>query len=156
MTTDHLEINVDEHVKIDGDRISEVEYECKAVNSNGDIRTFNIVVSRDAYNRIAATMYEKTLSFDQFTKVLKPFVMGSKASSDIPEAFRLLNIKNSGKVGPKELALFTHVVSPDITPTSLRNYISKVSTNNEYELNLTEFTELLTKGIGRDIAFGLA
>jgi hypothetical protein len=45
-------------------------------------------------------------------------------------------------------------IVPDSNPYMLLRYFQKADTNNDYRLNLDEFTEFITKDIVRDLALG--
>jgi Ca2+-binding EF-hand superfamily protein len=68
-------------------------------------------------------MNKKTLPFDSFAKVLRPFMMGKHASEDIPEAFRLLDTDHSETIDIGELAAFMPVIVPDANPHMLLHHV---------------------------------
>lgn len=149
-----VDVRVDETIHRMGDRIIEVEYVYTETQVSGDSRKYSIKVKRTDYERTAMTITKATLPFDQFVKVLRPFMMGEHASADIPEAFRLLDNDRSGTIDIGELATFMPVIVPDGNPYMLLHHIQKVDQNCDYKLNLTEFTNLIKNGVGRDIALG--
>lgn len=154
MASTKFDSYVEELIHQKGGQITEVEYLYKELYSNGEERRYRILVKRTDYRRVAATITKPTLPFDQFVKVLKPFMIGSQAADNILEAFRLLDTDCSGTIDIGELAAFLPVIVPDANPYMLLHHIQKVDQNNDYKLNLTEFTALINQGIGRDIALG--
>lgn len=154
MTSGAVDVRIDETLHRMGDQIIEAEYVYTETQSNGDTRNYRVLVKRQDYQRLATGMNKPTLPFDQFVKVLKPFMMGHLAATEIPEAFRLLDTDRSGTIDIGELAAFMPVIVPNGNPYMLLHHIQKVDKNNDYKLNLAEFTDLLNRGIGRDIALG--
>lgn len=148
------DIRVDETIHRKGDQIVEAEYIYNETHGNGDNRNYRITVKRQDYERLAATITKPTLPFDKFVKVLKPFMIGQHAAAEIPEAFNLLDSDHSGTIDIGELAAFIPVIVPNGNPYMLLHHIQKVDKNNDLKLNLAEFTDLINKGIGRDIALG--
>ena len=154
MTSGSFDIRVEETIHRAGDQITAVEYVYNEIHGNGDNRNYRITVKRQDYERLASTITNRTLPFEIFAKVLKPFMIGQHAAADIPEAFRLLDSDHSGTIDIGELAAFIPVIVPNGNPYMLLHHIQKVDKNNDYKLNLAEFTDLINKGIGRDIALG--
>jgi hypothetical protein len=154
MANDTYEIRVDETLHKNGDRIVEAEYVYDEVRGSGDARTYRVLVKRQDYERLAATITKPTLPFDKFLKVLRPFMLGRHAADDIPEAFRLLDADYSGTIDIGELAAFMPVIVPDGNPYMLLHHVEKVDKNHDYKLNLAEFTDLINRGVGRDITLG--
>ncbi|CAF1456405.1 unnamed protein product [Adineta steineri] len=153
--TDVSDVRVDETVVRQGNRPVEVDYTYTETWKNGNQKTYQIQVKRADYERLATSRNKSTaLSFDDFTKVLKPFMMGKFASEDIPTAFRLLDADNSGTIDANELAAFMPIIVPNSSSHMLLHHIQKADRNNDYKLNLQEFTSLINQGIGRDMALG--
>ncbi|CAF1568748.1 unnamed protein product [Didymodactylos carnosus] len=123
------------------------------VKKDDGSRVFTAKVSREQYNNLAKT-FNKSLSFDSFLHVLKPLMMGSYASDEIQRAFELLATDKSGTIDVDELAAFLPIITPNVTRDMLLHYISHVDENFDHKLNLSEFKELLSRGIGRDIVCG--
>ncbi|CAF1465729.1 unnamed protein product, partial [Adineta steineri] len=71
-----IDVRVDETVVRQGDRLVEVDYIYTETRENGDQRNYQITVKRPDYERLATSMNKSTLSFDNFAKVLRPFMMG--------------------------------------------------------------------------------
>ncbi|CAF1478339.1 unnamed protein product [Adineta steineri] len=149
-----IDVRVDETVVQQGDRFIEVDYVYTETRKNGDQRKYQISVKRAEYERSAASLNKSTLSFDNFAKVLRPFMMGRFASEDIPAAFSLLDADHSGTIDIGELAIFMPIIMPNASPYMLLHHIQKADKNCDYKLNLQEFTSLINQGIGRDIALG--
>ncbi|CAF2521737.1 unnamed protein product [Rotaria sp. Silwood2] len=154
MTTNQTNIRVEEIIHQEGGLVVEVEYIYKEIHDNGEERNYRVSVKRQDYERLAATIQKPTLPFDQFIKVLKPFIIGPHAVDDVPEAFRLLDADHSGTIDIGELAAFMPVIVPDANPHMLLHHIQKVDQNSDYKLNLAEFTAFINRGIGRDVALG--
>lgn len=148
------DVRVDETIHRMGDRVIEIEYVYTETQPNGDNKKYSILVKRPDYERLATTIAKPTLPFDKFVKVLRPFMMGEHAAADIPEAFYLLDSDHSGTIDIGELAAFMPVIVPNGNPYMLLHHIQKVDQNNDYKLNLAEFTNLIKNGVGRDIALG--
>ncbi|CAF3485372.1 unnamed protein product [Rotaria sp. Silwood1] len=145
MMTDQINIQVDEIIHQDGGQVAEAEYLYKETRGNGEERNYHLSVKRRDYERLAASIQKPTLPFDQFVKVLKPFMIGPHAADDIPEAFRLLDVDHSGTIDIGELAAFMPVIVPDANPYMLLHHIQKVDQNSDYKLNLAEFTALINR-----------
>ncbi|CAF1209818.1 unnamed protein product [Rotaria sp. Silwood1] len=157
MAGNPFDIQIDEVLHRDSiGRIVEAEYHYKETYANGEASNYRVAVKRSEYERSAATTQKPTLPFQQFLKVLRPFMMGRHAADDIPEAFRLLDRDYSGTIDIGELAAFMPVIVPNANPYMLLHHIQKVDKNCDYKLNLQEFTDLIKRGIGRDIALGPA
>ncbi|CAF3729027.1 unnamed protein product [Rotaria sp. Silwood1] len=155
MAGNPFDIQIDEVLHRDSiGRIVEAEYHYKETYANGEASNYRVAVKRSEYERSAATTQKPTLPFQQFLKVLRPFMMGRHAADDIPEAFRLLDRDYSGTIDIGELAAFMPVIVPNANPYMLLHHIQKVDKNCDYKLNLQEFTDLIKRGIGRDIALG--
>ncbi|CAF4800697.1 unnamed protein product, partial [Rotaria sp. Silwood2] len=122
--------------------------------NNDDERKYTISLKQVDYERLAATIQKPILPFDKFDKALRPFMMAEYAAADIPEAFRLLDADISGTNDIGELAAFMPVILPNGNPHMLLHHIDKVDKNNDYKLNLAEFTDLIGKSIGRDLGLG--
>jgi hypothetical protein len=154
MAQDTYDIRVDETIHRNGDQIVEAEYIYNEVRGNGETRNYRVSVKRQDYEQLSSKINKPTLPFDKFVKVLRPFMIGQHAAEDIPEAFRLLDTDHSGTIDIGELAAFMPVIVPDGNPYMLLHHIQKVDKNNDYKLNLAEFTALVNGGIGRDITLG--
>ncbi|CAF2049453.1 unnamed protein product [Rotaria magnacalcarata] len=154
MAKNDYKARVDETIKMHGNRIDEVEYVYIGFRKNGEHEDYHRAVTRADYERVAATIQKPTLPFDKFIKVLRPFMMGAFAHDDIPEAFRLLDADHSGTIDIGELAAFMPAIVPNSNPYILLHHIQQVDKNNDFKLNLEEFTALIHRGIGRDITLG--
>jgi Ca2+-binding EF-hand superfamily protein len=142
-----------ERVHQHGGQVSSVEYTYDLEHTNvGAVARSSISVTRDDYQRLARKTPKIVLSFDQFRKVLWPFMMGRHAVDDIPEAFRLLDTNHSKVINISELAAFMPLMN--VSPGVLLDHVKKVDTNGDYKLNLDEFTNFIKKGIGRQLVFG--
>ncbi|CAF4565868.1 unnamed protein product [Rotaria sp. Silwood2] len=80
--------------------------------------------------------------------------MGHQAAEDIPEAFRLLDMDNSESIDIGELASFMPAIIPNSNSYMLLRYFQPADTNNDYKLNLDEFTAFIKKEVIRDLALG--
>jgi hypothetical protein len=154
MANDKVNIRVDETLHQNGNQIVEAEYIYHETHGNGESRKYQVFVKRQDYERLATSINKPTLPFDKFVKVLRPFMMGQHAAEDIPEAFRLLDSDHSGTIDIGELAAFIPVIVPDGNPYMLLHHVQKVDKNNDFKLNLAEFTDLINRGVGRDITLG--
>ena len=151
---DKYTIKVAENLTWAGAQITDIEYQCEEIHSGGDRVTYHVKVNRGDYERLAATRPEIKLSFNSFTKVLRPFMLGRHATDDFLEAFRLLDTDRSGTIDIGELAVFMPVIAPNASPYMLLHQVQKVDKNADYKLNMSEFADLLKRGIGRDLALG--
>lgn len=147
-------VRVDETVQLTAGRISEITYVYTETQGNGATTNYNVTVKRQEYEQFTQTLNKPTLSFDSFVQVLRPFMMGKYASEDIPKAFKALDTDNSGTIDIGELAAFMPVIVPNANPYMLLHHVQKVDKNGDYKLNLSEFTELINQGVGRDITLG--
>ncbi|CAF0960686.1 unnamed protein product [Rotaria sordida] len=155
MATQRNEFQVEEILRRNpAYQIVEAKYQYQERNSNGKERVYGVKVSRQAYEELAATISKPTLPFDKFVKVLRPLMMGTHAAAYIPGAFNLLDSDNTGTIDISEIAAFMPVIVPGASPHMLLRIIQKVDQNRDYKLNLNEFTNLVKRGIGREIAIG--
>ncbi|UJR19405.1 hypothetical protein I4U23_022535 [Adineta vaga] len=152
--SNEFNIRVDETVHWKANQIVAVDYVYTETRKNGEQRDYHVAIKREDYERLAASITTPTMPFNNFAKVLRPFMMGKYASEDIPEAFRLLDTDHSGTIDIGELAVFMPVIIPNASPYLLLHHIQKADKNCDYKLNLEEFTELINQGIGRDISLG--
>ena len=149
-----IDIRIDEIITYTAGRVDEVTYEYTEVPKGAAARKYNISVKRTDFDRFAALCNKPMLPYDEFCKVLRPFMMGKHAEADIPEAFRILDTDHSGTIDIGELAAYMPIIVPDTNPYVLLHHVQKVDKNSDYKLNLAEFTDLINKGIGRDISVG--
>jgi hypothetical protein len=149
-----FDVRIDETVHQDGGQVNEVDYTYVETRAAGDTQTYRVAIKRTNYEHLATLIKKPTISFDKFVKVLRPFMMGHHAAEDIPEAFRLLDTDNSCTIDIGELAVFMPVIVPDANPHMLLHHVQKVDKNGDFKLNLAEFTDLINRGVGRDIVTG--
>ncbi|CAF3844254.1 unnamed protein product [Rotaria sp. Silwood1] len=151
---DNSRLRVHEVLHRKGDQITEAEYVYDEIHSNGKIRQHHVHVKRGEFERLAASIKKPWLSFDSFMKVTRPLLMGHLAAEDIPEAFRLLDTDHSDTIDIGELAAFMPAIIPNSNSYMLLRYFQPADTNNDYTLNLDEFTAFIKKGVVRDLALG--
>ncbi|CAF3749898.1 unnamed protein product [Rotaria sp. Silwood1] len=151
---DNYRIRAREILHRNGNQITEAEYVFDEIHANGKVRQHRVSVKREEFERLTATLKKPTLSFDNFTKVARPLLMGHHATEDIPEAFRLLDTDNSDTIDIGELAVFMPAIVPNSNSYMLLRYFQVADTNNDYKLNLDEFTAFIKKGIVRELALG--
>lgn len=139
------------HRRSDG-KIDSIEFDF--IESQGSrIGKQTISYTREAYKRLANETLKKALPFDDATKVLHAFMQGSFASdTEIHEAFNALDKNRSGTINLQELAAFTPVMAPNCKPETLMTFVAKVDRNSDYKLDFSEFTNLVKKNFGREIA----
>jgi hypothetical protein len=154
MMADKYPTRVHEYLHRKGNTITEAEYVYDEIHPNRTKRQYRVHVRREEFERIAATLKKPTLTFESFTKVVRPFLMGFEAVKDIPEAFQLLDADNSDTIDINELAVFMPAIVPDSNPYMLLRYFEKADTNSDYKLSLEEFTAFVEKGVIRDLALG--
>jgi Ca2+-binding EF-hand superfamily protein len=97
---------------------------------------------------------EDKFSFDNFVCILRPIMMGTYVDNELQEAFDLLDKDQSGTIDLDELADFLPIIRSDITKKTLLHYVRKVDSNTDEKLNFHEFTDMILRGIGRDIICG--
>ncbi|CAF1395031.1 unnamed protein product [Rotaria sordida] len=154
MMSDNYRIRAHEILHRKCDQITEAEYVFDEIHANGKMRQHRVSVKREDFERLAATIKKPTLSFESFTKVTRPLLMGHQATEDIPEAFRLLDTDNSDTIDIGELSVFMPAIVPNSNSYMLLRYFQAADTNNDYRLNLDEFTTFIKKGIVRELALG--
>ncbi|CAF1285470.1 unnamed protein product [Rotaria sordida] len=147
------QVRIEEILHRERGRTIRVEYLYKEDYGSGRVRSYHIIVPRDEYERIASRIWRSVIPFEKWLKVLRPFMLGAEAVDDIHEAFHILDTDHSNKIDVDELEEFMPIIAPRAPPRILRQQIQKVDRNFDGKLNLAEFTDLVTKGIGRDIAF---
>jgi Ca2+-binding EF-hand superfamily protein len=113
-------------------------------------RSYDAAVTRQQYEELARRLPDP-LSFEEFTLVLRPFIMGFYASGDLEKAFHTLDRDHSGSIHIDELSSFLPILNDTVTRDGLRNYVRKVDTNFDGNMNYEEFRALVLRGIGRDI-----
>ena len=155
MADDQSRILVHEVAHRKGDRISAVEYVYDEKQSNGKTRQQRIIVKKENFDRVAATIKKWTIPFDSFMQVARPLLMGYHATdADILDAFQLLDTDKSETIDINELALLMPAIVPDSNSYMLLRHFQKVDTNNDHILNLEEFTAFVKKNFVRDLALG--
>jgi Ca2+-binding EF-hand superfamily protein len=119
-------------------------------------RHYQATIKRDEYERMIETyMFDKDkLPFDSFVCILRPIMMGTYVGNELEEAFNLLDKDQSGTIDIDELADFLPVIHSDVTKKTLLHYVGKVDINSDQKLNFDEFTDMVLRGIGRDIVCG--
>jgi Ca2+-binding EF-hand superfamily protein len=136
---------------------SQVQSELNLLTQKHDhtrnFRKYQATVKRDEYERMVRTfMHGKDkLTFDDFIRILRPIMMGTYANNELQEAFELLDRDQSGLIDIDELADFLPILHSDITREKLLNYVGKIDINTDQKLNFDEFTDMILRGIGRDI-----
>ncbi|CAF1384836.1 unnamed protein product [Didymodactylos carnosus] len=159
-----LSYSVEEKIFKNNGRIEEVVYEYEETRQQSVQKGFQdkqedrkrvlkAAITRQQYEDLAKKIH-KTLSFDDFLYVLRPFMMGSYSNDEINQAFKLLDTDNSGEIDIDELAAFLPIINPQVTKDTLTKYIWHVDENSDQKLSINEFNDLLSRGIGRDIVCG--
>jgi hypothetical protein len=151
---DKYTIRVAETFNWVGSQINDITYQCEEIHYDGEKCNYRVVINRADYERLAASKPGISLSFNSFTRVMRPFMLGRHAADDIPEAFRLLDSDHSGTIDITELAAFMPAIVPNANPHTLLHHVQKVDKNCDYKLSLLEFTQLIKRGIGRDLVLG--
>jgi len=113
-------------------------------------RTYDTAVTRDQYQEVARH-FKNPLSFDEFVTVLRPFIMGFYAADELEKAFYTLDRDHSGSIHLDELGSFLPLLNDTIDTKALYEYVRKVDSNFDGNLNYFEFRSLVLRGIGRDI-----
>jgi Ca2+-binding EF-hand superfamily protein len=113
-------------------------------------RIYDTIITREHYHFLARRI-RNALSFHNFLRVLRPFVMGYYQNDELEQAFYVLDRNHSGSIHVNELASFVPIINENATTDLLKNYIRKVDINADGILNYDEFRTLILKGIGRDI-----
>lgn len=150
MTTVPIKITKTYHQT--GSRINAIEYNCEEHDPDLGLMRYQLHVKRDEYERMRAKTRFNALSFDDFVKVIRPFILGTHSgTNEIYEAFRALDTDNSGTVDIGELSALLPCIIPNASPYILLHQVQKVDKNNDCKLNLQEFTDLMNLGIGRSI-----
>ncbi|CAF0721945.1 unnamed protein product [Adineta ricciae] len=119
-------------------------------------RTYQASITRTEYERIAnKVQYQRyVLPFDTFVTILRPFMMGTYAAEEVREAFRLLDKNSSNTIDVEELAGFLSVLHPIMSKETLLGYINKVARDGHNYINFDEFSQMILRGVGRDIVCG--
>jgi Ca2+-binding EF-hand superfamily protein len=119
-------------------------------------RHYQAIIQRDEYERMIQSdmSREEKFSFDNFVCILRPIMMGTYVNNELQEAFDLLDKDQSGTIDLDELADFLPIIRSDITKKTLLHYVRKVDSNTDEKLNFDEFTDMILRGIGRDIICG--
>jgi Ca2+-binding EF-hand superfamily protein len=119
-------------------------------------RHYQATIKRDEYEWMIQTyMFDKDkLPFDSFVRILRPIMMGTYVGNELEEAFNLLDKDQSGTIDIDELADFLPIIHSDVTKEALLDYVGKVDVNSDQKLSFDEFTDMILRGIGRDIVCG--
>jgi Ca2+-binding EF-hand superfamily protein len=153
MTNNQYPIRVHEVLHRKGDKITAAEYVYDEILGNAKTRQYRVIVKKEEFDGIAATIKKWTIPFESFTKVTRPLLMGNYATTaDISEAFQLLDTDKSDTIDINELAIFMPAIIPGSNAYMLLRHFETVDTNKDYKLNLDEFTEFIKKNIVRDLA----
>jgi Ca2+-binding EF-hand superfamily protein len=120
-------------------------------------RTYQASISRTDYEQLAnKVQYQRhVVPFDTFVCIIRPFMMGTYTNEELREAFRLLDSDASNTIDLNELSAFLSVLHPNMSKEILSNYINKVAKNGNQCINFDEFSQMILRGIGRDIVCGL-
>ena len=81
MTDDQYRIRVHEVLHRKGDDITAAEYVYDEIHGNVPKRQHRVIIKREEFERIAATIKKSTIPFESFTKVTRPLLMGHFASA---------------------------------------------------------------------------
>lgn len=119
-------------------------------------RHYRATIKRDEYeSMIQSYMFNNNeLSFEDFVRVLRPIMMGTYVGDELREAFYLLDKNQSNTIDIDELIDFLSIIYSDVTKEILLHYLGKSNINRNQKLNLDEFTDMILRGIGRDIVCG--
>jgi Ca2+-binding EF-hand superfamily protein len=119
-------------------------------------RHYRATIKRDEYERrIQTYMSDKdNLSFDNFVRILRPIMMGTYVGNELQEAFYLLDKDQSNTIDIDELTDFLSIIHSEITKEILLHYVGKIDIHTDQKLNFDEFTDMILRGIGRDIVCG--
>ncbi len=63
-----------------GDKITAAEYVYDEFQGNGKTRQHRVIVKKEEFENIAATIKKWTIPFESFTKVTRPLLMGHYAA----------------------------------------------------------------------------
>ncbi|UJR38587.1 hypothetical protein I4U23_031251 [Adineta vaga] len=155
------EFSVTEIISGDLNNISEIHYQFEEFtyeNTTTGItnkkerlsRVYDTIIKRKQYEILAENI-RNVLSFDDFIRILRPFVMGYYEDNQLKQAFQILDKDQSGTINIEELANFLPIINEFATTEALKNYIKKVDIDVEDTLTYDQFRTLILKGIGRDI-----
>jgi Ca2+-binding EF-hand superfamily protein len=119
-------------------------------------RHYRATIKRDEYEcMIQPNMSDNdSLSFDDFVRILRPIMMGTYVGNELREAFYLLDKDQLNTIDIDELADFLSIIHTEVTKDILLHYLGKVDINTDQKLNFDEFTDMILRGIGRDIVCG--
>ncbi|CAM4883459.1 unnamed protein product [Rotaria socialis] len=152
--SDSSQLRVQEILHRKDDKITSVEYVYDEFLPKNKTRQHRVIIKRDEFEHIAAVNKKPWFTFENFTKITRPLLMADDAAEDIPEAFQLLDLDKSDKIDLNELAVFMPAIVPNSNPYMMLRYFQPADTNNDYGLNLDEFTTFIKKGVIRDLALG--
>jgi hypothetical protein len=132
------------------------QFELDLLTQKQDHRHYRAIIKRDEYERIIqSNMSDKdSISFDDFVRILRPIMMGTYVGDELREAFYLLDKDQSNTIDIDELADFLSIIHSEVTKDILLHYVGKIDINTDQKLNFDEFTDMILRGIGRDIVCG--
>lgn len=113
-------------------------------------RTYDVVITREQYEAVSR-QFSNPLAFDEFVKVLRPFIMGYYTNDELERAFLALDRDRSGSIHLRELSSFLPILNDSINDSALHSYVQKVDENFDGNMSYDEFRALVLRGIGRDI-----
>jgi hypothetical protein len=119
--------------------------------------------TREQYEQWANTTAPSTLSFEDFVKVFRIFIMGKHGTStEIREAFQILDTNHSSGIDLNKLAVFMRfIIEGDGGGAGnsscwemLTRHVRKVHPQDDLNLNFPEFNNLIMNDIAVDIVLG--
>lgn len=123
-------------------------------SSKSEQRILNYKTSfnREQYQRVIENSTTlRSLTFDQFVKILRPLIVGFYSLGELYQAFKLLDRSRTGAIRIEELDAFIQLINPNVKPYLLNEFIQRIDSNNDGNINYDEFRSLVLRGIGRDI-----
>ena len=156
-----LEFSVTEIISGDMDHVREIHYQFEEFsyeNTTTGItnkkerrsRVYDTIITRKQYEFLSENL-RNVLSFENFIRILRPFIMGYYQDNQLREAFQILDKDRSGTITIQELGNFLPIINEFATTEALKNYIKKVDIDADEILTYDQFRSLILKGIGRDI-----
>ena len=119
-------------------------------------RRYRAIIQRDGYERLIEAYVSDIdkFSFENFVCILRPIMMGTYVNDELDRAFSLLAKNHSNTIDLYELADFLSIIHSEITPGVLIHYLSKGDIRTNQQLDFDQFTDVVLRGIGRDIVCG--
>lgn len=132
----------------------EYEYNYSYTYDSGEVCNRSVSIPIDCFDRFNTYKPQQAITQQKFMKVVRVIMNGpNSCDAEIREAFNILDADGSGKLSVCELSKVIPAIIPGTTLNTLNTIIRRYDKNGDNQLNLCEFTNLIKRGIGRDVVY---